>query len=119
MIDEVSGVPKNPDHTPFLSDVGRAFDFKRRTIFLAASVRRQRFRSSRDLNKLPMVTPQSLGGSIAWRADRRRDPTPVNIRRLVRAIPAPDYSARSAYRRWLRRQHKVKDGAARHIGACR
>ena len=30
------------------------------------------------VNKLPRVTPPSLGVSIAYSADRRRDPTPIN-----------------------------------------
>jgi hypothetical protein len=30
------------------------------------------------VNKRPRLTPPSLGGSIAWLADRRRDPTPTN-----------------------------------------
>jgi aryl-alcohol dehydrogenase-like predicted oxidoreductase len=31
-----------------------------------------------DVNKRPRLTPPSLGRSIAWPADRRRDPTPIN-----------------------------------------
>jgi hypothetical protein len=31
-----------------------------------------------DVNKRPRLTPPSLGRSIAWLADRRRDPTPIN-----------------------------------------
>jgi winged helix-turn helix protein len=30
------------------------------------------------VNKRPRLTPPSLGRSIAWLADRRRDPTPIN-----------------------------------------
>jgi hypothetical protein len=35
---------------------------------------------SARVNKRPRLTPPSLGRSIAWFADRRRDPTPINIR---------------------------------------
>jgi transposase-like protein len=30
------------------------------------------------VNKRPRLTPPSLSRSIAWRADRRRDPAPIN-----------------------------------------
>jgi hypothetical protein len=41
----------------------------------AASCRRFRIL---DVTKRPRLTPPLLGRSIAWLADRRRDPTPIN-----------------------------------------
>jgi hypothetical protein len=42
------------------------------------------------VNKRPRLPPPSLGRSIAWLADRRRDPTPIN-RRARFAIMGADF----------------------------
>jgi hypothetical protein len=36
-------------------------------------------RGGLTVNKRPKLTPPSFGISMAWLADRRRDPTPINI----------------------------------------
>src|SRR5207245_8928954 len=41
------------------------------------------------VTKRPRLTPPLLGGSIAWLADRRRDPTPIN-----KNPPKPDLPQR-------------------------
>jgi hypothetical protein len=42
------------------------------------------------VNRRPRLPPPSLGRSIAWLADRRRDPTPIN--RIARADPADEHA---------------------------
>jgi len=41
-------------------------------------------RAAEGVNKRPKLTPPSFGISMAWLADRRRDPTPINSRTLGR-----------------------------------
>jgi adenylate cyclase len=43
------------------------------------------------VNRRPTLTPRSLGRSITWLANRRRDPTPINS--LVRPLPRPAVAA--------------------------
>jgi hypothetical protein len=45
-------------------------------------------------NKRPRLTPPSLGRSIAWLADRRRDPTPINTSTL-HGRPVVPYGSRN------------------------
>jgi hypothetical protein len=61
------------------------------------------------VNRRRRVTPPSLGGSTAWRADRRRDPAPINTLAKTPTLancPDPDASwvSRRAASRSLRRR---------------
>jgi hypothetical protein len=38
-----------------------------------------------DVNKRSKLTPPSLGRSMAWLADRRRDPMPINTSTIFAA----------------------------------
>jgi enoyl-CoA hydratase/carnithine racemase len=54
------------------------------------------------VSKRSRLTPPSLGRSIAWLADRRRDPTPINSRKKRKSSVIAAFTPKAVLKRKVR-----------------